>query len=430
MLSIALPIQVENEIQRVLSDLYPKWHAFAPADIKRHVQWEGTSLSFGLVEHRGRRTWVEFSKSIAQEIDQFESILVQHAPVFLGFICTPQMSMRLQSQAWLWTWVQYLEKCPEESLSDKISTLLRDLKRLLAGGGKTIATTILKGLTLPEFLSDIRLELGGKRFVTLHRLSEREFSELHSTDDLFSSNDLFSIRESQIVILLERDATLSFQNDPTVGLVTEHFAHDVQRVVSDVVQALTIVKESSFSAGSTSYRTEPNLIPGLSGLSTLASGPRFFSSIDLTSAEAEELRVVFERMRDARPEIGIAAKRLVDAESRANPADAIVDSAIGLETLLLRDRQELTYRVKLNYAFLAPFSERRDRISELNELYAWRGKVVHGSAGDASVEALQAVAKKGKAALRDVITRFLRDPTLRKDAKLDNDFWIDRIVRG
>ena len=69
-------------------------------------------------------------------------------------------------------------------------------------------------------------------------------------------------------------------------------------------------------------------------------------------------------------------------------------------------------------------------MSELNELYNWRGKIVHGSAGDAGASELHAVAIRGKAALRYAILQFLRDPALRKDARLDNEYWIERIVRG
>jgi hypothetical protein len=135
-------------------------------------------------------------------------------------------------------------------------------------------------------------------------------------------------------------------------------------------------------------------------------------------------------MMNCRDQVLLAARRLLDAERRHNPADAIVDVAIGLEALLLQQQQELTFRVKLNYAFLGPSTERSARVTELNDVYDWRNKIVHGRSTKTGGNKLRDVARVGLNALRDALTRFLDDPALRKDATLDEKFWIDRIVSG
>ena len=111
----------------------------------------------------------------------------------------------------------------------------------------------------------------------------------------------------------------------------------------------------------------------------MPAAPSFFGSMTIEPADQIPLMELIGYLLDCRPELIVAANRLVDAEGRGNVADVVVDTCIGLETLLLRDNQELTFRVKLNYAFLGPAQERRTRADALTKLYSTRGKVVHGS---------------------------------------------------
>jgi hypothetical protein len=77
----------------------------------------------------------------------------------------------------------------------------------------------------------------------------------------------------------------------------------------------------------------------------------------------------------------MACQRLVDGSRRSKARDTIVDSVIGLESILLAnipDRGELRFRFSLNYASLFPRDERRAAFSTAQDLYDIRSKIAHG----------------------------------------------------
>jgi hypothetical protein len=132
-----------------------------------------------------------------------------------------------------------------------------------------------------------------------------------------------------------------------------------------------------------------------------------------------------------RDELNIAAARLLDAESRFSPVDAILDAVIGLEVLLNpHDHSELSFRVALNYAFLGPAVERRKRYEKVRDVQVTRNRVVHGGLNPKSKDAsrLHEHAELAKACLRDSVTRFLSERSLMGNEKLDVDFWLDRVL--
>jgi hypothetical protein len=130
-------------------------------------------------------------------------------------------------------------------------------------------------------------------------------------------------------------------------------------------------------------------------------------------------------------ELNIAAARLLDAESRISSVDAVLDAVIGLEVLLNpNDRAELSFRVALNYAYLGPVAERRERYENVRDVQVTRNRVVHGGLNLASkdVARLHEHATLAKSCLRDALLRFLTDRTLMGTQKLDVDFWLDRVL--
>lgn len=428
-MNITLPPPLEVVIRRILEEVYVKWLAQRPVDTLFYTQRENAGFSVDTRLHKGGRTWAEFLSTIEPAMHQLETELENHEPKLLSFVYTSMTRFKLRGQFWLRDWISYLDSSPAPILSAKIDALIVDLKVALAAGAKQTTTIVVVGLSLPESIGDIRLELHNGKEAWLHRMTDEEFSKAHSSDPLFhrfTSGMTFFLPDT--VLLFEEPANLSIRPTGNEALSNDN---DVARseATSRIVQALTLTKPGHFLTTTTSTRIEPPVVPAMHGV-YFGQGQLPTGRVELLPAEIEALKVNLSLLLDGRPEIAIAAKRLVDAEARLNPADAVVDVAIGLETLLLREHQELTYRVKLNYAFLAPLQERRARVSELNELYKWRGKIVHGSAGNADRAELHNAASRGKIALRYAIQQFLRDPALRKDAKLDNEYWIDRIVGG
>lgn len=117
--------------------------------------------------------------------------------------------------------------------------------------------------------------------------------------------------------------------------------------------------------------------------------------------------------------LSTACKRLADSERRTEPADALVDAVIGLESLLLagKDREGLRFRFALNYATLEPSvspSDRRSRFRLASDVYKVRSQLVHtGTSRDTqyrvagAVLDISGVAAKAREMLRSTIHLFL-----------------------
>jgi hypothetical protein len=78
----------------------------------------------------------------------------------------------------------------------------------------------------------------------------------------------------------------------------------------------------------------------------------------------------------------MASQRLVDSARRTKLRDTIVDSVIGLESILLAntgDKTELRFRFSLHYASLFPKEECKDAFYTARDLYDLRSTIAHGS---------------------------------------------------
>ena len=110
--------------------------------------------------------------------------------------------------------------------------------------------------------------------------------------------------------------------------------------------------------------------------------PKPFGDGDLVEAAALARRIPLGAVGEPRRREEIALHRFSTALGRERPVDALLDSVVALEALLLVDTSgELSYRFALRGAcWLARDIETRTRLyNELHALYALRSKVVHGS---------------------------------------------------
>ena len=157
-----------------------------------------------------------------------------------------------------------------------------------------------------------------------------------------------------------------------------------------------------------------------------------FSFMELSQGDIDSFIQLYKALAETRrDELNIAAARLLDAESRFSPVDALLDAVIGLEVLLNPNvRSELSFRVALNYAYLGPAAERRKRYENVRDVQLTRNRVVHGGLNLRSKDAprLHEHAELAKVCLRDSVVRFLTERSLRGTQKLDADFWLDRVL--
>jgi hypothetical protein len=154
-------------------------------------------------------------------------------------------------------------------------------------------------------------------------------------------------------------------------------------------------------------------------------------SFSLTGPElislTEHAKLIFEKKDGA---METAFRRLADAETRFRPDDRIVDSVIGMESLLLAggEKAELSFRFSLNYSMLfSTPDERQHQYKVARDLYSLRSLIAHGSSPDGNkakvageILTLSQAAQKATSVLRQTIGYFLsRGGTPYKD----HEFW-------
>jgi hypothetical protein len=156
------------------------------------------------------------------------------------------------------------------------------------------------------------------------------------------------------------------------------------------------------------------------------------SGMQLAKEDVPELLRLLKRLSTcSKEEVRIAADRLVDAQARRSPVDVVVDCTVGLEVLLNpMDHAELSFRVALNYSYLWDEPQRRERFDQVRELQKVRNKIVHGGLGlkPKDVQILNAHADQAKRCLRDALQAFLAQESSLADAKLDAEFWLERVL--
>lgn len=107
--------------------------------------------------------------------------------------------------------------------------------------------------------------------------------------------------------------------------------------------------------------------------------------------------------------IAIALKRLNACMTRDDATDAILDATIGLEVLLGKGAEAISYKIRMRAAALAslrPDREPEEVLKQVKAIYDFRSKVVHG---DASGK------RKGKKLDQDDDTRFLEQRQVATD---------------
>jgi hypothetical protein len=420
----------------LLKVAYPLWQARPALDKRRVLKKvaQGTGFTMDLEPYPGGQGLSAFVGSInaTPHAKAFEDALRASQPELLAYIVSPVGPLKIDGAlAWLLPWCAHLDDLvPSLGLDDAIGHILFGLHDLLNGRANYVTTMIMRGLTLPDGVDDIGLALNHPTQGTLwlHRISPEEFSE-------YFSGDLFQDHVRPMELLATSTVIIHRYPFPISVQMAEPAQHHnqlrmkLEEVAANAVRALHITKCGRAQMTSVVSIVDPPILPTLTGGSIIPNTFNFRASMTLGAGDIPVLQEVFGLLLDCRPEVTIAANRLVDAEGRSKAEDVVVDSTIGLETLLLLDNQELTFRVQLNYAFLGLPEQRSSRAAMLKSLYKIRGEIVHGvRSKKAKFGDIVAASGQGTAALRDAILIFLRDEGLRKTTELSNDYWLSRIV--
>jgi hypothetical protein len=156
-----------------------------------------------------------------------------------------------------------------------------------------------------------------------------------------------------------------------------------------------------------------------------------FSRYELTVEEAPRVEAHARNLEGIHPTLEMASQRLVDSVRRTKPRDTIVDTVIGLESILLANlqdgRTELGFRFALHYALLFAIEEREDAFFTAKDLYNLRSTIAHGSEPKETVKingkplALGEIAALARSVLRRTISIFMVNA--KKPDYMDQDYW-------
>lgn len=275
-------------------------------------------------------------------------------------------------------------------------------------------------------VSRIELEQG----VTLHRLSQQEIVDISSHDVLDQPRvDVVRSRISSALTMVSAVGFHLTKEAPKLQGESSLQAKQM-RVLGHAIQAMHILKDGHANMAATYTRFAPEAFPHIrrGSMHPLFTSP--FGHLSVGSNDVERLRMLYKTLSTSGDDIKLAASRLVDAAGRISAVDALLDAVIGIECLLnQRNATELSFRVALNYAFLAPPRDRRSRFDEMRAIYDSRSKIVHtGTTGKSRQSAnIAEHATSAKACLRNILHDFLTDPMLAGEKK-DTEFWLQRIM--
>lgn len=430
-----LAFDVKQRLSATLLKMVPEWLAEPAADWKRVARPTGVgSFSINIEPYQGVQSWISFRKKHVgtADLDLLDKLLREQQPELLGYVCHDGGSQLIQDCFALCSCLsrEAAQRIPAyPSIDAAVFSVVSDLERVLTTrNAEREVLTVLTGLKLPEEVERIDLDNG----LYIRLLTTDEIADLGSND--ISSESRYDLTSRFVT------AAVVSEQPITIWLTQTHqnFAPDFssaqihQEQVGHILGALHIVKSGRVGVLASFTKIRPAILPNMSGHGSVPLIVNPFSFMELTREDVERFVSLYKALaKTQRDELNIAAARLLDAESRISPIDALLDAVIGLEVLLNpNDRSELSFRVALNYAFLAPATERRRRYENVRDVQQSRNRVVHGGLNLRSKDAprLHEHAELAKICLRDAVVRFLTDESLVRARKLDADFWLDRVL--
>ena len=430
-----LSAQFVTAARNALLEVYPALTTLTPRDYRRVLRPAGPGThSISVEPYRGFSTWIAFIRLLEESssVGHLKTAITEFQPELSYHLVLPGQAIHLgDCNSLLSTWCLALDLDPstQVSLPSAVEALLANLGKLLEERSLIHhTTTSLAGVKLDGIDFPIPIDRG----IALRQLSENEIVELGAHDITFGhSHDLLS---HSVTCCIDFQSPCDFTLQPAYpqNLLVPDVIQEASNRTANILRALHVLKPGRAGVFLTQTEFTPKLLPRLGGGSSWPLNRPTFASLDLFASEVERFLEIERALLDAtRQELRIAADRLVDAENRLSPVDALLDAVIGLEVVLNpMDSSELAFRVALNYAFLAPPELRRERYDRVRLLQKTRNRVVHGGLNLQSADAatIHEHASLAKACLRDVLQSFLLDGSLNGNKKLDADFWLDRVL--
>ena len=271
--------------------------------------------------------------------------------------------------------------------------------------------------------------------VVMRPITDEEFSELYNYSHIFTfSTNNFT--NADFVFAQDIEIKKQVGNFGSMESGLESQLH--QKILDMCIFALATFKDGG-AVGCGWTRILPAQMAFGVGFGSFSLGRSEHvppARYDLSVEEAPSLEKhaqTFER--NPHPSLEVALQRLVDSARRVNDRDSIIDSLIGLESILLReigekDRSEVSFRFAINYAYLFPVAERKDAYKIAKDLYKLRSQIAHGGSPKQQERikgksmGLEEIANLSRSMLRKTITKFLGNTE--HPEFLKEGYWSDR----
>jgi len=201
-------------------------------------------------------------------------------------------------------------------------------------------------------------------------------------------------------------------------------SEDAAKISSEVLSAFRLYRSAAIRLGASRYYPELRVGP-MQGVMTTPAPFGLGGDYRLEESDVQNIKVLFERCGSNNdPRWRLALRRLNLTFERKLPEDRLIDSWVGLETLLLPDGKdgELRFKGSMRLAqFLGEDSAQKLELrKDTRTSYDRRSQVVHGNTP--LNEDLPEVANKTVELLRQVLVRWLDDTYPHDIKSIDDSF--------
>jgi hypothetical protein len=419
---------------KCIDELLPLFGSISPNDYRRVARpTENGIYSIEIQRYRGSHSWAIFRRMVeaSETARNFDIALERLHPGLMDVLILPGQAMPLgRGNDLLSVWCLALESVAGTADQEKAArALLKEFSSTIRAGALNYRiTTSIAGLKLPFPDFNLRLSNVGN----LRAITADEFVSTSSQDISFGDNTDIVSQSVSSCAEFNGQAQFSLNRADTDKYMATPFEKECGESVTNLLRALHALKAGSVRVFSSRSEFTPKIFPHLNIRSSNPGRTNSFVSYELLAAEIDDLTNILSEINvGLRDEVNIALDRLIDAENRTSPVDSLLDAAIGLEALLNpNSNSELAFRVALNYAYLGPKKNRRERYDRVKTIQKTRNLVVHNGLNLRSPDATKIYehASLARACLRDAVKFFLLDKSFKTKKKLDADFWLDRIL--
>jgi len=194
--------------------------------------------------------------------------------------------------------------------------------------------------------------------------------------------------------------------------------------LEDVLMSLRLLHSGSVHAGPL-CSDEGSPFAGIHGgcrsvfshsvLKRLPADYIIFQLYTLKGGEIKRLQQIYNQLASLNHRsqnfLGIPLGRFHDSYERRNERDKLIDLCVALESLYVREKDELAYRLALRCAYFLERDEAKleETFRAVRDIYNARSKIVHGTSGQPNEEQLEKLVTEAEEYVRQSICKLLSD---------------------